>query len=548
MKENSLTEHLIRLAYTEIVLHHAEVDPPSKFIENLQSDLESSVPAEELEVLEEPEKEVLEDQTPEDKESPNMPLDKKKTSRIKNWISNNKKTAIIASLAFIIITPYIFLLFWANIKYNDKILPGTSYASIELDYNPDDALRQIEEESSKYKITLKFNEQIKSYSPQDIGIDIDNKETLNKAKEQSNQIKFFLKPLEMFRSRTVSSSVKTDQERLKVFLTNQNYSDKLPEDARIEFSEESDKFVVVPEVSGRGIDSKSLTQKLELATTSLSSDSIDLKIEDVPSSIKAADLAEPADEANLIISQRITIKSPNKNYSPSASIMKDWLVLTPDPSNSTFKISFNEETQKQYIDSVVAKVNRKMEKKLYATIDGSEMLLQEGTSGLRVNNADTAKSQIINLVKAKNGGNISLEATEEAPTSENIAASSGRWIFADISQFRVYAYEGSNLVNSFPMSSGAAETPTPTGNYSVMSKIRVKTMRGGTPGTRDYYSVPNIEWVAYFKSGGYAMHGVYWHNNFGIKNTSHGCMGMSNANAQWVYNFVEVGTPVVIVS
>lgn len=531
MKENSLTEHLIRLAYTEIVLHHAEVDPASKFIENLQSDLESN----------------LEPNTEPNKEPTDTPPNEKRSSRIKGWISNNKKATIIAALAFVLITPYIFLLFWVNIQYKSKILPGTSYASIQLDSDPDLALKQIEEASSKYKLSLKFNEQTNTYSPQDIGIDIDSEETLNKAKDQSSQIKFLLKPLEMFKSRTVSSSVKIDQERLKLFLTNQNYSDKLPEDARIEFSQELDKFTVIPEISGRGIDSKSLTQKLELASASLSSEVIDLKIEDVPSSIKAADLTEPTDEANLIISQKITIKTPNKNYSPSASIMKDWIVLTPDPSNSTYKISFNEETQKQYIDSVVAKVNRKMEKKLYATIDGSEMLLQEGSSGLKVNNADLAKSQITGLVKAKNGGNISLEATEEAPATENIAASGGRWIFADISQFRVYAYEGSSLVNSFAMSSGAADTPTPPGNYSVMSKIRVKTMRGGTPGTRDYYSVPNIEWVAYFKSGGYAIHGVYWHNNFGVKNTSHGCMGMSNANAQWVYNFVEVGTPVVIV-
>ena len=146
------------------------------------------------------------------------------------------------------------------------------------------------------------------------------------------------------------------------------------------------------------------------------------------------------------------------------------------------------------------------------------------------------------------GAELTLKFKEVAPPTQNVAASGGRWIFADLSEYKIYAYQGSNLVNSFLMSSGARATPTPTGNFSVSRKVRVKTMTsGGNPNSPDYYSVPNIEWVAYFKSGGYAMHGVYWHNKFGKENTSHGCMGMSNSNAQWVYDFIDIGTPVVVV-
>jgi lipoprotein-anchoring transpeptidase ErfK/SrfK len=42
---------------------------------------------------------------------------------------------------------------------------------------------------------------------------------------------------------------------------------------------------------------------------------------------------------------------------------------------------------------------------------------------------------------------------------------------------------------------------------------------------------------------GYSFHGTYWHNNFGFP-MSHGCVNMPTPEAEWLYNFAEVGTPV----
>jgi lipoprotein-anchoring transpeptidase ErfK/SrfK len=43
---------------------------------------------------------------------------------------------------------------------------------------------------------------------------------------------------------------------------------------------------------------------------------------------------------------------------------------------------------------------------------------------------------------------------------------------------------------------------------------------------------------------GYAIHGTYWHNNFG-RPMSHGCVNMRTGDAAWVYNWAPIGTPVV---
>jgi lipoprotein-anchoring transpeptidase ErfK/SrfK len=44
---------------------------------------------------------------------------------------------------------------------------------------------------------------------------------------------------------------------------------------------------------------------------------------------------------------------------------------------------------------------------------------------------------------------------------------------------------------------------------------------------------------------GYALHGTYWHHNFGHP-MSHGCVNLVTADAQWLYNWASVGTLVNI--
>ena len=58
------------------------------------------------------------------------------------------------------------------------------------------------------------------------------------------------------------------------------------------------------------------------------------------------------------------------------------------------------------------------------------------------------------------------------------------------------------------------------------------------------YSTPNVRWPMYF-NGGQAFHGVYWHNNYG-HTMSHGCVGMPEWRAQWIYNWAPAGTDVYI--
>jgi LysM repeat protein len=114
----------------------------------------------------------------------------------------------------------------------------------------------------------------------------------------------------------------------------------------------------------------------------------------------------------------------------------------------------------------------------------------------------------------------------------------GKQIIVDLSDQRTYAYENGVLVRNTLVSTGLPATPTVLGSFTVQRKYESQLMSG--PG----YYLPNVQWISYFYAG-YAIHGTYWHNNFG-QPMSHGCVNMPNEEALWYYNFAPVGTPVLV--
>lgn len=122
------------------------------------------------------------------------------------------------------------------------------------------------------------------------------------------------------------------------------------------------------------------------------------------------------------------------------------------------------------------------------------------------------------------------------PASTSSGSGGVHWFDVDLSEQRMYAYEGDTLVNTFIVSTGTWQTPTVTGKFKVWIKLRSAAMSG--PG----YYLPDVPYIMYFY-GDYGIHGTYWHNNFGVP-MSHGCVNLSIPDAEWAYNFASVGTVV----
>lgn len=112
-------------------------------------------------------------------------------------------------------------------------------------------------------------------------------------------------------------------------------------------------------------------------------------------------------------------------------------------------------------------------------------------------------------------------------------------IEVDLTNQKLYAYEGSTKVYDFLISSGKWY-PTPTGTFHIWGKFRYTKMSGGNPLNHTYYYLPNVPYVMFFSndkvtaSRGFSFHGTYWHSNFGHP-MSHGCVNMKNDEAEMLY-------------
>lgn len=145
--------------------------------------------------------------------------------------------------------------------------------------------------------------------------------------------------------------------------------------------------------------------------------------------------------------------------------------------------------------------------------------------------------QVLTIPAVDDGQGGYLQPASYSPSS--VAAptvTSGKQIVVDLSDQATYAYENGALLRSVTVSTGMWGTPTVQGDYQVYVKYTSQTMSG--PG----YYLPGVPYVMYFYQG-YSLHGTYWHSNFGTP-MSHGCVNMPTPEAEWFFNWAEVGTPV----
>lgn len=128
--------------------------------------------------------------------------------------------------------------------------------------------------------------------------------------------------------------------------------------------------------------------------------------------------------------------------------------------------------------------------------------------------------------------------------------SSNKRIEIDLTSQRLKAFEGGREVYNFLISSGKWSR-TPTGTFTIWTKLRYTRMTGGNKAIGTYYDLPNVPYTMFFynaqvpKYRGYSTHGTYWHNNFGHP-MSHGCINMKTAEAGQLFNWADLATPIVI--
>jgi lipoprotein-anchoring transpeptidase ErfK/SrfK len=101
-----------------------------------------------------------------------------------------------------------------------------------------------------------------------------------------------------------------------------------------------------------------------------------------------------------------------------------------------------------------------------------------------------------------------------------------------------------------PASMGRPEFPTPVGNYTVLSKDRSVLMDSssvGIPVDDPNGYMLNVDYAVRITNRGLFVHSAPWAvQSLGLENVSHGCISLSPEDAEWYYNTVNIGDPVIV--
>ncbi len=96
-------------------------------------------------------------------------------------------------------------------------------------------------------------------------------------------------------------------------------------------------------------------------------------------------------------------------------------------------------------------------------------------------------------------------------------------------------YEGVQEVFHTRVATGLHDTPTPLGEFSILYKRHTRRMEGTING--DHYDLVGVPFTSYFTATGVAIHGTYWHNDYG-RQRSHGCVNVTPDAAKWIFRWV----------
>lgn len=120
----------------------------------------------------------------------------------------------------------------------------------------------------------------------------------------------------------------------------------------------------------------------------------------------------------------------------------------------------------------------------------------------------------------------------------------GTYIEVDITNQTIYFYMDRQLMVSSGVVTGNLRTRhgTPTGAYFIYGKYKNRVLRG--PGYASYVR----RWMPVVKAIG--LHDANWRSEFGDEiyktNGSHGCVNMPDETTDIIFEYAEVGTPVLI--
>ena len=428
--------------------------------------------------------------------------------------------------------------------YKAKVLPNVSVAGVPSAGENQQAVQmQVDEQTKALSINLQSGKTVLRPTQKEIGFEVDTEKTAEAAiaAKRSGLVSRFL----FWKKVEVPAVVSVNDTLLAQYLEN-----KLPtltkagQDAQLVYDPAQASFKVTTEKNGSGPDVVAVRRQLTAAADHLNSSKINVKTTNKPAKITKEKLADLVAPANEIVTTSIVLQGSAGTFQAQPADIAVWITPTPQ-KDGTIKLVIDPAKVQSYVESIGQQIaSAPQDKKVIKDKKtGKQVVLQEGRDGTQLSDAGGLAAQITEAIKSGQGVTLQMNIKTAKAKTINLEGYD-KWVEVDLTKQTATAYERATPLKSFVVATGLPGHETPTGEYAIYLKVRSQTMTGGSKADGSYYNLPNVEWVSYFYQD-YALHGAWWRKVWGVPG-SHGCVNMTNADAQWVYNWAPIGTKVIV--
>jgi lipoprotein-anchoring transpeptidase ErfK/SrfK len=224
------------------------------------------------------------------------------------------------------------------------------------------------------------------------------------------------------------------------------------------------------------------------------------------------------------------------------------LAATPR-SKIGLPVRFDDTAVQAYVDELAKRFARKPVNAEVLGANANGPIFREGRLGLAVER-ETMTAAIRQQLQA--GSRTPLALMMSAVEPRRTAASFSSIVVIDRGANTLKLYRGHQLVKTFHVATGQSVYPTPSGKFEIVNMQE-----------NPWWTPPNSSWAQGLEpvppgpgnplgtrwmgisSPGVGMHGTPDDASIGYSR-SHGCIRMHIPDAEWLFDHVEVGTPVVI--
>ena len=216
------------------------------------------------------------------------------------------------------------------------------------------------------------------------------------------------------------------------------------------------------------------------------------------------------------------------------------------------RVRFNRERLDAYIARLDTHLSRPTENAELVGLSNLAPVISPGRPGLQIDRK-TMASRMMRTLRSPHRVPIRLAVRHVAPTVT--PETFGPVIVVETASNRLLLYEGTALARSFTVATGQSAYPTPSGLWSIVDMQRdpwwipppdSAWAQGAKPIPPGPGNPLGTRWMG-LTAPGVGIHGTPDAASLGYSQ-SHGCIRMAIPDAEWLFEHVDVGTPVFTVS